>query len=164
MHQPITAITALVLALTGLSLPGASATAARVPVSIVHGSGRNGFDWGDAGIGAAAGAGITLLGLGGALAVSQRHAHPNRRTAGRIVDRGRWIGRSSSTSRIGGHPAVSPSGTRLSRRQGSPYPRGTAFTPAGPEQGAYRDRSSPRQPHRPDMGNQSGAGQNETVT
>ena len=137
MHQPITAITALVLALTGLSLPGASATAARVPVSIVHGSGRNGFDWGDAGIGAAAGAGITLLGLGGALAVSQRHAHPNRRTAGRIVDRGRWIGRSSSTSRIGGHPAVSPSGTRLSRRQGSPYPRGTAFTPAGPSQGAY---------------------------
>jgi hypothetical protein len=64
MHQPITAITALVLALTGLSVPGASATAARVPVSIVHGSGRNGFDWGDAGIGAAAGAGITLLGLG----------------------------------------------------------------------------------------------------
>jgi hypothetical protein len=33
---------------------------------------------------------------------------------------------------FGGHPAVSPSGTRLSRRQGSPYPRGTAFTPAGP--------------------------------
>ena len=164
MHQPITAITALVLALTGLSLPGASATAARVPVSIVHGSSRNGFDWGDAGIGAAAGAGITLLGLGGALAVSQRHAHPNRRTAGRIVDRGRWIGRSSSTSRIGGHPAVSP------RAHASPEGKvrltraAPLSPPPGHSKGRTRHRSSPRQPHRPDMGNQSGPGQRETIT
>jgi hypothetical protein len=75
MHQPITAITALALALTALSLPEASATISRVPVRIVYASGHNGFDWGDAGIGAAAGAGITLLGLGGALAVAQRHTH-----------------------------------------------------------------------------------------
>ena len=32
----------------------------------------NGFDWGDAGIGAAAGFALSMIGLGGALAVSQR--------------------------------------------------------------------------------------------
>ncbi len=32
----------------------------------------NGFDWGDAGIGAAGGVALSLIGLGGALAVSQR--------------------------------------------------------------------------------------------
>lgn len=73
MHQPITAITALAVALSGL-LQEASATASRVPVRIVHVSGGTGFDWGDAGIGAAAGAGITLLGLG-VLALSQRRTH-----------------------------------------------------------------------------------------
>jgi hypothetical protein len=76
MHQPLTASVALALALTGLSLPGVSTTVSRMPVRVVHVSGRTGFDWGDAGIGAAAGAGITLLGLGGALAVSQRHVTP----------------------------------------------------------------------------------------
>jgi hypothetical protein len=35
----------------------------------------NGFDWGDAGIGAAGGLAIALVGLGGGLAVSQRHRH-----------------------------------------------------------------------------------------
>ena len=76
MRQPVTATVALTLALTGLFLPGASATVSRVPVRIVQVSGRGGFDWGDAGIGAAAGAGITLLVLGGALAVSQRLTNP----------------------------------------------------------------------------------------
>jgi hypothetical protein len=76
MHQPITASIALAIALTALARPAASATATRAPVRIVHVSGPSGIDWGDAGIGAAAGAGITLLGLGGALAVSQRHTHP----------------------------------------------------------------------------------------
>ena len=76
MHQPLTATVALALALTGLALPAASATASRVPVRIIHDSGHGGIDWGEAGIGAAAGAGITLLGLGGALAISQRHTHP----------------------------------------------------------------------------------------
>ena len=32
----------------------------------------NGFDWGDAGIGAAGGLALTMIGVGGALAVSQR--------------------------------------------------------------------------------------------
>jgi hypothetical protein len=80
MHKPLTATVALALALTALAPAAAPATTSRVPVRIVYVSGHRGIDWGDAGIGAAAGAGITLLGLGGALAVSQRHPHP---TAGR---------------------------------------------------------------------------------
>jgi hypothetical protein len=39
-----------------------------------------GFDWGDAGIGAAGGLGLAMLGLGGALAISQRRPHRNRQT------------------------------------------------------------------------------------
>jgi hypothetical protein len=40
------------------------------------------FDWGDAGIGAAGGAALALLGLGGALVLSQRRPHRSRhRTA-----------------------------------------------------------------------------------
>jgi hypothetical protein len=39
----------------------------------------NGFDWGDAGIGAAAGVALSMIGLGGALAVSQRRT---RRSSG----------------------------------------------------------------------------------
>jgi hypothetical protein len=38
---------------------------------------NNGFDWGDAGIGAAGGLALSMIGLGGALAVSQNR---NRRT------------------------------------------------------------------------------------
>jgi hypothetical protein len=41
-------------------------------------AGNSGFDWGDAGIGAAGGLALSIVGLGGALAVSQRR---NRRTA-----------------------------------------------------------------------------------
>jgi hypothetical protein len=42
----------------------------------------SGFDWTDAGIGAAGGLAITMLGVGGALVVSQLRAHhPNRPTA-----------------------------------------------------------------------------------
>jgi hypothetical protein len=41
-------------------------------------AGNSGFDWGDAGIGAAGGLALSMVGLGGALAVSQ---HRNRRTA-----------------------------------------------------------------------------------
>ena len=38
----------------------------------------NAFDWGDAGIGAAAGLALAMLGLGGTLALSQRRPrHPN---------------------------------------------------------------------------------------
>ena len=38
-----------------------------------------GFDWGDAGIGAAGGFALSMLGLGAALAVSQRHANHSHR-------------------------------------------------------------------------------------
>ena len=34
-----------------------------------------GFDWGDAGIGAAGGVAIAMIGIGGALVVSQRRTH-----------------------------------------------------------------------------------------
>ena len=40
-----------------------------------------GFDWGDAGIGAAAGVALSMIGLGGALAVSQRRTRRSRRSA-----------------------------------------------------------------------------------
>ena len=47
--------------------------------TIVHlTAGNSGFDWGDAGIGAAGGIALSMVGLGGALVVSQRrtrHAH-----------------------------------------------------------------------------------------
>ena len=43
---------------------------------------NSGFDWTDAGIGAAGGLAITMLGVGGALVLSQRRAHhPHRPTA-----------------------------------------------------------------------------------
>ena len=41
----------------------------------------NGFDWGDAGIGAAGGLAISIVGIGGALALSQRRARRTRPTA-----------------------------------------------------------------------------------
>ena len=85
MNQTTTAITALAMALTGLAPPAVSATTSRVPVRIVHVSSRGAMDWGDAAIGAAAGAGVTLLGVGGALALSQRHTQP---TAGPRRPRG----------------------------------------------------------------------------
>ena len=39
-----------------------------------------GFDWGDAGIGAAGGFALAMIGLGGALIVSQRRPRRNRQT------------------------------------------------------------------------------------
>jgi hypothetical protein len=40
----------------------------------------SGFDWGDAGIGAAGGLALAMIGLGGALAASQRRPRGNRQT------------------------------------------------------------------------------------
>ena len=40
----------------------------------------NGFDWGDAGIGAAGGLALAMIGVGGALAVSQRRPRGDRQT------------------------------------------------------------------------------------
>jgi hypothetical protein len=48
---------------------------ARVPPTVVRStSGASGFDWGDAGIGAAGGLALSMIGVGGALAVSQRRS------------------------------------------------------------------------------------------
>jgi hypothetical protein len=41
---------------------------------------NSGFDWGDAGIGAAGGIALSMIGLGGGLAVSQNRARRTRRT------------------------------------------------------------------------------------
>jgi hypothetical protein len=41
---------------------------------------QTGFDWGDAGIGAAGGFALSMLGLGGALTVSQRRSHRSGRS------------------------------------------------------------------------------------
>jgi hypothetical protein len=46
------------------------------PPTIVRISPRGGgFDWGDAGIGAAGGFALSMIGIGGALVVSQRRTH-----------------------------------------------------------------------------------------
>ena len=79
MHHPIAATVALALALAGISLPEAMASVSRVPGRIVYVSG-SGFDWGDAGIGAAGGVALALLGVGGALAISQHRPQRTRRT------------------------------------------------------------------------------------
>jgi hypothetical protein len=47
------------------------------PATIVRLTAHNGFDWGDAGLGAAGAVALAAVGLGGVLAVSQRHdRHP----------------------------------------------------------------------------------------
>ncbi len=57
--------------------PGNSVS--RPPV-IVRVAAPGGFDWGDAGIGAAGGIALSMVGLGAALAVSQNRARRTRRT------------------------------------------------------------------------------------
>jgi hypothetical protein len=42
---------------------------------------QGGFDWGDAGIGAAGGVALAMLGVGGALVVSQQRARRDRQTS-----------------------------------------------------------------------------------
>jgi hypothetical protein len=54
---------------------------ASAPPAIVRISAHDGgFDWGDAGIGAASGFALSMIGLGGALAVSQRRISSRRGT------------------------------------------------------------------------------------
>jgi hypothetical protein len=54
-------------------------TPATVVRGLAHGGG---FDWGDAGIGAAGGLGLALVGVGGAFAISQqRRGRPSKRSA-----------------------------------------------------------------------------------
>jgi hypothetical protein len=47
---------------------------------IVRVAAPGGFDWGDAGIGAAGGIALSMVGLGGALAMAQNRARRTRRT------------------------------------------------------------------------------------
>ena len=50
------------------------------PAVVVIQTPASGFDWGDAGIGAAGGLAIAMIGLGGALAVSQRRSRRGQTT------------------------------------------------------------------------------------
>jgi len=59
----------------------AAALSASSPPTDVRAESHSGFDWGDAGIGAAAGVALTL-GVGGTLALSRRH---RRGTTGRTA-------------------------------------------------------------------------------
>jgi hypothetical protein len=57
------------------------ATPAAAPQAVVRiQAPTSGFDWGDAGIGAAGGLAIAIIGLGGALVVSQRPRRDSRQT------------------------------------------------------------------------------------
>ena len=72
--------------LTPVSSPtthaGAIATKALAPQAVVRVQvPQGGFDWGDAGIGAAGGVALAMLGLGGALVVSQQRPRRNRQTS-----------------------------------------------------------------------------------
>ena len=42
----------------------------------------SGFDWGDAGVGAAGGLALAMLGVGGGLAISRQRPRPTRPTTG----------------------------------------------------------------------------------
>jgi hypothetical protein len=50
------------------------------PAVIVRVAAPGGFDWADAGIGAAGGLALAMVGVGGAIAVSQSRARRTRRT------------------------------------------------------------------------------------
>jgi hypothetical protein len=54
------------------SIPVAPLPASTQPTLVGTGPSSGGFDWGDAGIGAAGGFAISMLGIGGALTLSQR--------------------------------------------------------------------------------------------
>lgn len=64
---------------TSPSTPAGSPAKVSAPAPVVHVQApANGFDWGDAGIGAAGGLALSMIGLGGALAVSQRRTRHTR--------------------------------------------------------------------------------------
>jgi hypothetical protein len=47
-------------------------------IELVQSTPRAGFDWGDAGIGAAAGLGLSMLAVGGSIVLVRRHGHHSR--------------------------------------------------------------------------------------
>ena len=86
-NQRLRASAAIALALGATAAPAASA---KVPppdpiykpsptIVRVTTPASSGFDWGDAGIGAAGGLALAMLGIGGGLAISQ---HRDRRSSG----------------------------------------------------------------------------------
>jgi hypothetical protein len=88
---PLKTTAATALALGALAAPAASAkplapdpvydpgTSAPTIVR-VYAPSSPGFDWGDAGIGAAGGVALAIVGLGGALAILPRRTRPSRPT------------------------------------------------------------------------------------
>jgi hypothetical protein len=67
---------------TSPSTSAASIVNGRTPQAVVRiQTPPSGFDWGDAGIGAAGGIALALLGVGGALVISQRRPQRTRRGA-----------------------------------------------------------------------------------
>ena len=87
-----TARRALALACAALALAASTATAypqptagppatSETPTTIVQVPAATGFDWGDAGIGAAGAVALAMLGVGGALVIS--HRRPRRATTPR---------------------------------------------------------------------------------
>ena len=88
-NQQVKTTAALALALGALTPATATARPQLDPVRATHTQTQtspivrvitpnSGFDWGDAGIGAAGGLALAMLGLGGTLALSQRRTrHPN---------------------------------------------------------------------------------------
>ena len=61
--------------------PGNQPTASQPVVQVVRVVAPGGFDWGDAGIGAAGGLGLSMLGVAGSLAVTRRRGRRTTRSA-----------------------------------------------------------------------------------
>ena len=59
---------------------GSTAKVSAAPPVVRIQAPTSGFDWGDAGIGAAGGFALSMIGIGGALAVSQRRPRRTRQT------------------------------------------------------------------------------------
>ena len=88
-NHPIKTALALALALGAIAPAAASARyelnpppakttqSSQPAVQVVRVSAPGGFDWGDAGIGAAAGFGLSMLAIGGGLVITQRRGSPS---------------------------------------------------------------------------------------
>ena len=64
--------------------PASQPTAVQPAVQVVRVSASGGFDWGDAGIGAAGGLGLSILGVSGGLALTRRRGRRTTRSAAAI--------------------------------------------------------------------------------
>jgi hypothetical protein len=64
--------------------PASQPTAVQPAVQVVRVSAGGGFNWGDAGIGAAGGLGLSILGVAGSLGVTRRRDRRTTRSAAAI--------------------------------------------------------------------------------